>query len=95
MELSIFTVAFYCFNPAIFVNSTIWGQVDSFFTLIVIAGVVLLAEQKLVYILWQTDLGINQAARSAIPVATSILNLLLFMYLVKIMLDLTIRNAIQ
>lgn len=48
-ELSIFVAAFYIFNPAVFVNSTIWGQVDSFFTLLVVAGVVLLAEHKLVY----------------------------------------------
>lgn len=47
-ELSILVAAFYIFNPAVFVNSTIWGQVDSFFTLIVIVGIVLLAEQKLV-----------------------------------------------
>ncbi|WP_407311338.1 hypothetical protein [Desulfosporosinus sp. SB140] len=47
--LSILVAAFYIFNPAVFVNSTIWGQVDSFFTLIVIAGIVLLAEQKLTY----------------------------------------------
>lgn len=48
-KLSILVAAFYIFNPAVFVNSTIWGQVDSFFTLIVVAGVVLLTEQKLVY----------------------------------------------
>ncbi|KLU65268.1 hypothetical protein DEAC_c28200 [Desulfosporosinus acididurans] len=48
-ELSILVAALYIFNPAVFVNSTIWGQVDSFFTLIVIAGIVLLTEQKLVY----------------------------------------------
>ncbi|MDQ7097165.1 hypothetical protein REC12_26560 [Desulfosporosinus sp. PR] len=48
-ELSILAAAFYIFNPAVFVNSTIWGQVDSFFTLIVMAGIVLLTEEKPVY----------------------------------------------
>lgn len=48
-ELSIAAAAFYILNPAVFINSTIWGQVDSFFTLIVVAGIVLLAERKIVF----------------------------------------------
>jgi Gpi18-like mannosyltransferase len=48
-ELSILVAAFYIFNPAVFVNSAIWGQVDSFFTLIVLTGIVLLTEQKIMW----------------------------------------------
>lgn len=35
--------AFYAFNPAVIVNSSAWGQVDSFFTLFVVATVALLS----------------------------------------------------
>ncbi|WP_242976055.1 glycosyltransferase family 39 protein [Desulfosporosinus sp. FKB] len=48
-ELSTMVAAFYIFNPAVLVNSTIWGQVDSFFTLLIVTAVVLLMERKLVY----------------------------------------------
>lgn len=37
---------FYVFNPAVFINSTFWGQVDSFFTLLIVAMVVLLVENR-------------------------------------------------
>lgn len=47
MEMSIFLSAFYIFNPATFINSTFWGQVDSFFTLIVILGMYMLSEKKI------------------------------------------------
>ncbi|WP_246021687.1 glycosyltransferase family 39 protein [Paenibacillus zeisoli] len=40
---------FYVFNPAVFINSTVWGQVDSFFTLIIAAAIYLLSEGKLVW----------------------------------------------
>lgn len=46
-EISIFLCAFYIFSPAVFINSAIWGQVDSFFTLIIIAFLYFLAEKKL------------------------------------------------
>jgi Gpi18-like mannosyltransferase len=45
-ETSTLLSAFYAFNPAIFINSTFWGQVDSIFTLIIIAAVSLLAEKR-------------------------------------------------
>ena len=45
-ETGVLLSAFYVFNPAVFINSTFWGQVDSFFTLIVIAAVCLLSEKK-------------------------------------------------
>ncbi|MCL6558637.1 MAG: hypothetical protein K6U74_07495, partial [Firmicutes bacterium] len=35
-EISILLSAFYIFNPAVFINSTFWGQVDSFFTFIIV-----------------------------------------------------------
>lgn len=47
-EMSVMLSAFYVFNPAVLINSTIWGQVDSFFTLIIIAAVYFLSENKLV-----------------------------------------------
>ena len=47
LETSTILAAFYIFNPAVLINSTIWGQVDSFFTLIVLSAVVMLAEHKI------------------------------------------------
>ncbi|ODA39486.1 glycosyltransferase family 39 protein, partial [Desulfosporosinus sp. BG] len=47
LEISILLAAFYIFDPAVLINSTIWGQVDSFFTLIIVAAVVLLSEKKI------------------------------------------------
>lgn len=38
--------AFYLFNPAVLINSSIWGQVDSCLALIVAASLILLAEGK-------------------------------------------------
>ncbi|MFT8315829.1 MAG: hypothetical protein ABF633_16505 [Clostridium sp.] len=48
-ELSILLGAFYIFNPAVLMNSTIWGQADSFFAFIVILSVFLLSENKLIF----------------------------------------------
>jgi len=45
--VSIFLAAFYIFNPAIFIDSTFWGQVDSFFTLFIVIAVFLLSEKKI------------------------------------------------
>lgn len=47
LEVCLLIGAFYTFNPAIWVNSTVWGQVDSFFTLIVVSSIVLLSENKI------------------------------------------------
>jgi len=47
VEISILLAAFYTFNPAVLINSTIWGQVDSFFTLIIVGAIVLLTEKKI------------------------------------------------
>jgi Gpi18-like mannosyltransferase len=46
--ISILLGAFYIFNPAIFIDSTFWGQVDSFFTLLIVIALYLLAEKKYV-----------------------------------------------
>lgn len=45
-RLSVLLCAFYMFNPAVFINSTFWGQVDSFFSLIVVLAVYSLSEKK-------------------------------------------------
>ncbi len=37
----------YLFNPVVFVNSTLWGQVDSFFTLLLLFGLLLIDSGKL------------------------------------------------
>ena len=46
-EISIFIAAFYIFNPAIFIDSTFWGQVDSIFTLFIVIAVFLLSKKKI------------------------------------------------
>lgn len=40
--------AFYMFNPAIFIDSTFWGQVDSFFTLMIVISIYLVTKNKIV-----------------------------------------------
>ncbi len=47
LETSVLLAAFYVFNPAVFINSIFWGQVDSFFTMIIMAAVYLLSEKKI------------------------------------------------
>lgn len=58
LEMSILLAAFYIFNPAIFINSTLWGQVDSFFTLIVISAVYMLSQKKLGFATLLFTLGV-------------------------------------
>ena len=41
--------AFYLFNPAVLINSAFWGQVDSFFTLLVVGALYLLSSKKLAF----------------------------------------------
>lgn len=45
--ISIAIAAFYIFNPAIFIDSTFWGQVDSIFTLLIVLAIYLLSEKKI------------------------------------------------
>ncbi|NRD79739.1 glycosyltransferase family 39 protein [Bacillus sp. BRMEA1] len=45
-EISLMLAIFYLFNPAIIINSTFWGQVDSFFTLLIVLAIYLLQEKK-------------------------------------------------
>ena len=47
--ISILIAAFYIFNPAIFIDSTFWGQVDSIFTLFIVFAVFLLSEKKIAF----------------------------------------------
>ncbi|HEY8911110.1 MAG TPA: glycosyltransferase family 39 protein [Desulfosporosinus sp.] len=47
LEISLLLAAFYNFNPAVLINSTIWGQVDSFFTFIMVGAIVFLSEKKI------------------------------------------------
>ncbi|AAK78334.1 Gpi18-like mannosyltransferase [Clostridium acetobutylicum] len=47
-ETSFALTLFYLFNPAILINSTLWGQADSFFTLLVILAVYFISEDKIV-----------------------------------------------
>lgn len=44
---SLLLASFYLFNPAVFINSTFWGQVDSFFTLLLILAVYFMSENKI------------------------------------------------
>lgn len=44
--VGIFLGAFYLFNPAIFIDSVFWGQVDSFFTLLILLSLYILCEKR-------------------------------------------------
>lgn len=45
-KMALFLSGVYLFNPAIFINSSIWGQVDSIFTMIVLLVCLLLTEGR-------------------------------------------------
>ncbi|MCP3806792.1 glycosyltransferase 87 family protein [Paenibacillus sp. Lou8.1] len=45
-RISLGLAIFYVFNPAVFINSTFWGQVDSFFTMLIVGMIVLLVENR-------------------------------------------------
>lgn len=45
--LAVTAAAAYAFHPAVFLDSTIWGQVDSFFTMIIVAALILLLDKRL------------------------------------------------
>lgn len=45
--ISFLLAAFYMFNPAIFIDSTFWGQVDSFFTLMIVISIYLVTKNKI------------------------------------------------
>ncbi|BAH05639.1 glycosyltransferase family 39 protein [Clostridium kluyveri] len=49
LEMGILLSAFYIFSPAIFINSSLWGQVDSFFTLFLVLSLFFLSEGKFVF----------------------------------------------
>lgn len=75
--MSIILAAFYLFNPAILVNSSVWWQVDSFFTLILVLAVYMLSDGRV---------GI-----APISIIISALNILLFVYCTKVLIDIS-RN---
>lgn len=47
IENSLLLAAFYAFNPAVLINSTIWGQADSLFALFIILAMYYVSEDKL------------------------------------------------
>ncbi|MEK1832188.1 glycosyltransferase family 39 protein [Priestia megaterium] len=57
----------YLFNPAILVNSTFWGQVDSFFTLLIVLAVVMITEKNLRVSRYFYSSGLNEAAGDYYP----------------------------
>lgn len=62
--------AVYLFNPAVFVNSAMWGQVDSVFTLLILCMVILLAERRLIpaYFLFALSILVKPQALFLAPV---------------------------
>jgi len=48
-SISILLAFFYIFNPAVFIDSTFWGQVDSFFTLLIVFAIYFLCEKRYVF----------------------------------------------
>jgi len=45
--MSLFLSILYIFNPVVFLNSTLWGQVDSFFTMILLFAIMFIDKGKL------------------------------------------------
>ncbi len=48
-NMRFFVTAAYVFSPVVLIDSTIWGQVDSFFTMLVVAALILLTRGKLTH----------------------------------------------
>lgn len=48
-SVSTMLASLYLFNPAIILNSTIWGQVDSVYTLFVLLMIYFISEKKMIY----------------------------------------------
>ncbi|NGM82145.1 DUF2029 domain-containing protein [Paenibacillus sp. 7124] len=46
-ETAFLIAGFYMFNPAVLINATFWGQVDSFFTMLVVLSVLAMTRRKL------------------------------------------------
>lgn len=46
-KLALYAALFFMFNPAVFINSAVWGQVDSIFTLCVVLTCYLVSEKRL------------------------------------------------
>lgn len=78
-EISVMLSAFYIFNPAVLINSTIWGQADSFFTFLIVSAVYFLSENKIVI----STIFFASAALMK-PQGIIFLPLLLFAYIIYI-----------
>ncbi|MCH3964398.1 MAG: hypothetical protein LKE46_08970 [Clostridium sp.] len=48
-EMSLLMILLYTFNPAVFIDSALWGQVDSFFTLLVVLSIYMICSGKPVF----------------------------------------------
>ncbi len=46
-QIALLAAGVYAFNPAVFINSTYWGQVDSFFTLMAVGALILTVSERL------------------------------------------------
>lgn len=62
--------AFFIFNPAVILNSSVWGQVDSVFTLLVLAMLFLLTEKRTIpaYFLFAAAIFVKPQALFYAPV---------------------------
>lgn len=47
-EMSMMLCLFYILNPAVFIDSALWGQVDSFFTLIIVLSIFMISRGNLI-----------------------------------------------
>ncbi|MBK1809068.1 DUF2029 domain-containing protein [Clostridium sp. YIM B02505] len=47
IEISAFIALFYLFNPATIINSCLWGQVDSVFTILIVLAIYFIVQEKL------------------------------------------------
>ena len=89
-EIGILLSAFYIFNPAIFIDSTFWGQVDSIFTLMIVIAVFLLSEKKIA-----TSSAVFAAAILMKPQGIIFLPILFFELVRKINLKIFMKSAIS
>lgn len=56
--MGLFGLTMYLWNPAVFLNSVIWGQVDAVFTLFVVLSCYFVAEKKLPFAYFSFAMGI-------------------------------------
>lgn len=68
--ISSMLAALYVFNPAVIVNSSLWGQVDSVYTLVILLMIYMIAEKKMIasYFLFAVCIFIKPQAFIFTPV---------------------------